>query len=298
MKVIQPFNADNFKCRCSAISKALAANRENPCITEKQVVELAELENKGTPTPKQKERIAELLIKKENSTKVILSDGYIDYLMEWYAWETQGMIATNKESLETLGMNKGRMVEEESGLLLSFVDNVEYKRHIDEETGERLRVSNDFLSGEIDWYLGESIYEAYNVTDTKNAFDYPTLLKKINKGLENGQKEQVQGYCDILQASEGYVAHTLVSNPPQIIEEMKWKVMKKLGSATELSPEFVIEWRKWERSMIFDHIPHRQRVHKFEVELFSDFERQKLYDRVKFGREFLWNFHEQYTKID
>lgn len=291
------FNANNFKCRCSSIAKILANSRSNPCITEKQTERLAELEARSSLTEPMKKELAELLVKKENSTKVILSDTCIEYLMEWYAWETEGMIAVSKEALENLSMNKGKLVEAESGLLISQHDEVVYKRHIDPETGERLRISNNYLSGEVDWYLGESIYEAYNITDTKNAFDYPTFLKKAARGLENGQKEQVQGYCDISGAKDGFIAHTLVSNPPQILEEMKWKVLKRLGSATELSPEFVREWQKWERSMIFDHIPVYKRVFKIKVEIFNDFERQKVYDRVKTCREWLNNFHENYILI-
>lgn len=291
-------NFDDFKCRCSAISKILSQSRSNPCITEKQIEELAELEKKGKITDKQKERIAELQQKRDNGKKVVLSDLCIEYLMEWYALETEGMIPINKESLDILSLNKGKLVEEESGLLLSKVDGVIYKRHIDGETGDRLRIYNDFLSGELDWYLGESVYEAYNVTDTKNSFDYPTFLKKINKGVESGQKEQVQGYCDITGSPEGYVANTLLTCPPEIVEDLRWRAAKKMNATTIESPEFLREFAKWERSMNFEHIPLHKRVSKVKVDPFSDFERQQLYDRVKHCRQWLWDFHEKYEKLN
>jgi hypothetical protein len=166
-----------------------------------------------------------------------------------------------------------------------------YKVHKD-------RIYNDYLSGEIDLYLGESVYEATVLPDIKNAFDYPTYLKKINNGLENGQKQQIQGYCDITGAKTGFIANCLVDNPDEIIEEYKWKVLKKINAATTESPEFLEEWEKWERSMKFSHIPPNQRVSKIYVEPFTEFERQKVYDRVKICREWLNSFHETFVKLN
>ncbi len=282
---------DKFKCRCSAIGKILAESRDNPCITERQLVTLSELEAKESLTEKQKESMAELLVRKANVSKTVLSDGCIDYLMEWYAWEMEGMIAVTRESLDTLALNKGKMVEVESGELLSRVDGVTYKQH-------KKRIYNDYLSGEIDFYLGEDVYHAINITDTKNSFDYPTFLRKINKGLVNGQESQVKGYLDISTAPVGYIANTLVDNPFEVIEEMRWKVAKKMNAISIESPDFLGEWPKWEHSMIFSHIPDHKRVSKVKIEPFTSFEQQRLYDRVKVCREWLSNFHEQYEKLN
>ena len=288
-------NFDNFKVRCSAISKALSNSRDNPVLTEKQATELVDLEEKlqknGEITQKQQERIAELKVKQENGKKTILSDTYIGYLMEVYAWEVYGMIPVGKESMDLLGMRKGKKVETESVALLSEVDGIEYKVHKD-------RIFNDYLSGEIDIYAGEHVYAALNVTDMKNAVDYPTFLKKIHTGLENGQKEQVQGYCDITSAPEGCIANSLVDCPEEDIIQMQWKVAQKMNSVTIESPEFLAEWPKWERSMRFNHIPKHQRVSKIKINPFTNHERQFLYDRVKVGREWLNNFHEQYLKMN
>jgi hypothetical protein len=284
-------NFDTFKCRCSAIAKILANSRDNPCITEKQLETLADFESRDKLTEKQQQEMARLLVLKENSSKVILSDTTIEYLMEWYAWEVEGMIPVSKESLDMLETKKGKMAELQSGALLNFVDDAEYKQHKD-------RISNDFLSGEIDFYLGEHIYAATNVTDAKNAWDYPIFLKKINKGLENGQKEQIQGYGDITGAKELYIANTLVDNPDEILEEMMFKVLKKVGGGTFETPEFKAEWPKWERSMKFKHIDPHKRVFKIKVEPFTEFEKQKVYDRVKICREWLWKFDEMYQNLN
>lgn len=284
-----------FKVRCSGIVKILSNSRSFMPITEVKKARMAELEAKQDSakglTGKQAQELAELRVKQENSAKIVLSDTCIEYLMEAYAWEVEGMIPVNKESMDILQIKKGKLAEYQAGLLLSAVDGVEYKTYKD-------RICNDYLSGEIDFYLGDSIRKAINVTDVKNAFDYPGFLKKINNGLENGQKEQVQGYGDITNAGELYIANCLVDNPDEVMEDIKWRVAKKFNAISIESPEFLEEWKKWERSMKFTHIPIHKRVFKIKVEPFTESERQRVYDRVKYCREWLFKFDEQYQKMN
>lgn len=287
-------NWDDFKVRCSGIQKVMSNGKGSAPITENQLKKMAELEDKlqakGCLTEKQQEELAELKVKQAKSSEVVLSDTCVEYLMEVYAWETQGMIPVSKESLDMLAIKKGKKTESDAVTLLSRVDKALYKIH-------KERIYNDYLSGEVDTYLGESIYEATNISDIKNAFDYPTFLKKIMRTFENGQEEQIQGYGDITGAKELYIVNTLVNAPIEIIEEMKWKVAKKMDAISIESPDFLAEWPKWERSMKFDHIPPAQRVWKLKAEPFSDLYRQRLYDRVKVCRDWLAEFHEQYERL-
>lgn len=285
----------DFKVRCSAISKVLSNSRSNPQLTEKQAEKLGmyreKLEIGDRLTEKQGLEMAALVEKEENGSKIILSDTCIEYLMVEYAWRTEGMISVNKESMDLVAIDKGKKVETMSGKLLSLIDGVEYK--IDKQ-----RIYNEFLSGEIDFYYGIHVYLAERIIDNKASWDYPIFLKKIHTGLENGQKEQVQGYGDITGAQDLYIANTLVDTPDEIIEEMKFRLAKKMGCATTESPEMLEEWPKWEKSMRFTHIPIHKRAHKIKIEPFTTFEREKLYDRVKVCREWLNNFHEQYQKLN
>lgn len=287
-------NWDDFKCRCSGISKIMANKQGFEPLTELQETKVLELEDKeknGKMTDKQRDELIRLIAKREASKQVVLSDTCIEYLMEVFAWETQGMISVNKESMEVAQLSKGKLVETEAVLLLMRVDKLPYQVH-------KERISNDYLSGEIDIYLGEHVYAATNVTDIKNAFDYPGFLKKINNGLERGQTEQVQGYGDISGARDLFIANCLVDNPESIIEDMKFRLARKLDAVTVESPDFLLEWVKWEKSMRFSHIPLHQRVHKIKVEPFTALEQQKVYDRVKVCRDFLWKFDEMYQKMN
>lgn len=288
---------DDFKVRCSCISSVLAESRSNPCLTEKQAAELSELEAKDKLTDKQKERVAELLVKKENSTKVILSDTCIAYLLDEYAWRTEGMVRVTKELMDVPQMQKGIFVEPDSLKLLSAVDDEAYVENRNAD-GERQRVFNDFLSGEVDAFAGESIMQATKIPDIKSIWDFPTFLCKIKAPLTLANDWQIKGYMDITGAPEGFIANCLVNTPDHVVEKQRWKLLNKLNVATDEAPEFKEKWALLERSMRFNHIPVHKRVFKKEVAPMSAFERQALYDRVKVCREWLAAFHEQFENIN
>jgi hypothetical protein len=270
----------------------MSTKRGREPISEVGLKRIIELESRLKPmTEAMKVEYAGLIEKRDRPPTVELSDGCVEYLMEVYSWERFGMIPVTKEAMEVAQLEKGKRVEDDCIELLKVVDGGDYKVF-------KERISNDYLSGIIDIYVGNNIFEATNVTDIKAAFDHPSFLKKINNGLANGQREQVAGYCDITGATEGWIANCLVDNTPEDILDMKWKVSKKMGAITIESPDFLQEWEKWERSMIFSHIPPNQRVFKIPVELFTDFERNAIYDRVKYCREWLWKFDETYQNLN
>lgn len=293
----EQINWSEFKCRCSAIHMILANSRSNPCLTEKQITELAELRLKSDLTDKQAARLAELLVRLENGSKIILSDTAITYLMEEYAWKTQKMVRVTKELMDVPQMQKGTLVEPDSLRLLSIVDGIEYKPNRDAE-GKRERVCNDFLSGEVDAYVGESIMTATKIPDVKSIWDYPTFLCKIHEPLTKANDLQVKGYLDITGAREGEIANCLINTPEHIVNGQKWKLLNKLNVATEENTEFKEKWAILERSMYFDKIPVHQRVFKKAVEPMTEEEITILYDRVKVCREWLYNFDEQYKNLN
>lgn len=299
------FDANKFKARCSAIHSVMANSRSNPQLTEKQAIRLSELESKEVLTAKMTEEMADLLVKKENGNKICLSDTCIAYLMDEYAWATQGMVRVTKELMDVPQMGKGEIVEQDSLDLLCEVDGVVYKEHKDKD-GNRPRIFNDFISGEIDAYIGNSAMEAETLPDVKSIWDYPTFLCKIHDGLTVANEWQLKGYGLITGAKNLFVANCLITTPERYrydtYERLKFKLKKQLNPVTDETPEFVSaleeSWEILEKSMIFDHIPAHQRVFKKTVEPASPIQEQMLYDRVKVCREWMNNFHEQYQKLN
>lgn len=292
-----PIDWSIWRCRCSSISKIMANSKENPPITEKQEQELAELElkknNRGV-TPNQDIRLAELILKRQKSKDVVLSDTCISYLLEAYAWETERMCNVTKE-MDVEYFDRGRKTEPESINLLKEVDKVSYVKN-------EYRFENDFLSGIPDVL---SFYEPEDqriapksIKDIKSTQDYPTFLYKIHKGIDPGNKEQVQGYGDILECDDLAIVFTLPTMPESIRNGYKIRLAYKMDEVSTESPTFLKAWAELERSMIFDHMPASKRTYKIPVEPFAPSERDGVYERVKHCREWLNNFHHQYLKLN
>lgn len=287
-------NFDLFKCRASAINKMMATKPGEKPISETGLRKIAEFEEKMKVKPLAKGMALEyvaLIQKRDKPPKQELADGCIGYLLEVYAWMRFGIIPVDKESLDMLQTRKGKECEVDAIELLNFVDGQDYKRH-------KERIESEFLSGEIDAYTGNSVFEADTIVDIKNAFDYPGFLRKVTGELATGQREQVATYCAITKAKAGFIVNCLVDSTPDIIFEMLSKVKRKMNTIDENTPEFQKEWEKWERSMVFGQIPPNQRVNKKPVELFSENELTQIHDRVKQCREWLWKFDETYQKMN
>jgi len=288
-------NWDDFKVRCSATSKVLSESRDNPTLTENQAILLQKYRTKldagGTITPNQQIEFTALKQKEANGSKLILSDTCIEYLMTEYAWITEGMIPVGKEQLNLVATKKGNMTEGESGDLLVRVDKIPYKQH-------KERIYNDYQSGEIDLYHGEEVMKASIIVDIKQSFDYPTFLKKIHTKVDKSNDFQVKGYMNITGAKIGYIADTLITCPPEVVNSVQWSLVNKMYAATTESPEFLEEWAKWEHSMNFEKIPIHKRVHKKKITPFTEFEKEWLYDEVKKCRQWLNDFHESYQKLN
>jgi hypothetical protein len=268
----------------------MSNSQKNPVLSEKQAEKLKDLESRSTLTLRQSEELAELLVRKENGSKPILSDSYISYLMEVYSWETTGKIAVGKE-MDIEFLQKGKAVEPDSIELLSFIDGVPYKKNTE-------RVDSEFLSGIPDVYAGESLMGCSKLKDLKSIWDYPGFLCKIHSGLASGNREQVQGYGDITGCTDLEVVNALVDMPEITIGDYKRRLAYKMGAATDENPEYKEAAAQMEWSMRFTDIPQHKRIFKMKVEPFTDFERQAVYDRVKVGRDWLCAFDEMYQNLN
>lgn len=283
-------NWNNWKCRCSSISKILTSAQGNAPITEKQLERLKELDEKPVRTEKQSIELTELIQKRENSSKIALGDTAIGYLMEVYAWETVKKCSVTKEMTVDF-IQKGKMGEAEGLELLSYCENHLYEKNTE-------RISNDFLSGEPDTFKGRSVKDADVIPDIKIIWDYPGFLKKIDQPPDRDYRFQLAGYADISGAKEAFVANCLIDTPEPIRNDYKRKLFYKGEYTSEESPQFLAAWEPIERSMIFRDIPVLRRFNKVPVALFSDHERNQVYDRVKFCREYLEKFHQSYISIN
>jgi len=270
-------NWDEVLIRCSCIGKIMADGKGS-VLTEKQADTLNELQNKESRTPKQEEMLQSLIIKRDAPPS--LGDTAISYLKEVYIWEKYGKepIGGAERSKYTM---KGKLVEEESIMMLSRIDSQTYSKN-------DTRFRNDYLTGEPD------IIHQNKIIDIKSSYDFATLLSNIGKPLNSLYEHQVTGYMALTEATEAEVCYCLVNMPQEMINSDKKRIFYALNATTEESPEYLRQIAKLENNTSFDEIPIQERIVRFPVqrdeELIS-----KIYKRVEACREWLKEFDKYHS---
>jgi len=271
--------------RCSCIGKIMAEGK-GTVLTEKQADTLNELENKESRTPKQDELLLSLIAKRDAPPS--LGDGCTSYLKEVYVYEKYGKEPVGGAERSKYTM-KGKLVEDESIMMLSRIDSQTY-------TKNDIRFKNEYLTGEPDIIVSQE-GNAHKIIDIKSSYDFATLLANIGSPLNPLYKYQVQGYMALTGASEAEVCYCLVNMPQEIINAEKKKIFYALNVATEENPEFKRQLSKLENSMTFDEVPIQERVLRFPVQRDEEMI-SKIYKRVEACREWLEDFDKFHANLN
>lgn len=278
-------NWNDVLIRCSCIGKIMTEGKGS-VLTEKQAQELERLQGLPKLTEKQEIQVQEFLTKK--NAPPTLSDTCISYLKEVYIWHKYGKepIGGAERSKYTM---KGKLVEDESIMMLSRLDSQTY-------TKNTIRYKNDFLTGEPDIIVLEDEIPT-KIIDIKSSYDFATLLANVGSPLNPLYKYQMQGYMALTGALSAEVCYCLVNMPQEMINSEKKRLFYALNSVTEDSPEYVREINRMENNMIFDEIPISERVIKFKVDR-DDELINKIYKRVEMCRGWLNNFDQYHVSVN
>jgi hypothetical protein len=278
-------NWNEVLIRCSCIGKIMAEGK-GTVLTEKQAETLVELQNKETRTPKQDEILFSLIAKRDAPPS--LGDGCTSYLKEVYIWEKYGKepVGGSERSKYTL---KGKLVEDESIMMLSRIDSLTY-------TKNDTRFKNTHLTGEPDIIVSKE-GNPYKIIDIKSSYDFTTLLSNIGSPLNPLYKYQVQGYMALTGASEAEVCYCLVNMPQELINSEKKRLFYATNSATEDNPDYVRQVSKLENNMSFDEIPIKERLLRFPVQRDEEMI-DKIYKRVEACRDWLKEFDAMHSTLN
>ena len=278
-------NWNEVLIRCSCIGKIMAEGK-GTVLTEKQAETLIELQNKESRTPKQDEMLLSLIAKRD--APPTLGDGCTSYLKEVYIYEKYGKepVGGSERSKYTL---KGKLVEDESIMMLSRIDSLAYIKN-----DQRFR--NTHLQGEPDIMVSKNGIVT-KIIDIKSSYDFTTLLANIGSPLNPLYKYQVQGYMALTGALEAEVCYCLVNMPQELINSEKKRLFYATNSATEDNPEYVRQVSKLENNMTFDEIPIKERLLRFPVQRDEEMI-QKIYKRVEACREWLQEFDSMHSNIN
>lgn len=259
--------------RCSAIGSIMGNPKGS--ITEKQLIKLAELQEKakaGTLTDKQVEAIQELMEKQDLANE--LAPGAKKYLKTAYCIEKYHRVP----DIQTKEMIKGTTAEDGAIQLYSFVEDKPYLKN-------KQQLANDFICGTPDLFT-EDLSE---VIDIKCSWSLFTFINNIGSPMSMMYYAQLQGYMALTEASTGVLAYCLVSAPPEMVEDEKRRLFYRLQCVTDDDPRYLAKVKTIERNMIFEDIPQADRVLKFEISRDDEFI-DKVYQKVGKCREYISSF--------
>lgn len=217
-------------------------------------------------------------------------------LLKVYAQEKYGRY----EEITSKYLAKGTEREEDAITLVSRLTKRFYKKNTE-------RISNDFITGEPDLFIGESITNAEEILDTKCSWSLLTFLKASEKDY----RDQMMCYMALTGAKKATVCYCLVNGTYSSIMNEKRLLSYQEGmtdAAGNPSDEYKSKCAQIEVNHIFDleafqkeyphfefdsdlskwtyDIPMQERL--FQVEIKRDeAEIQKIYDRVILCRNWM-----------
>lgn len=278
-------NWNEILFRCSCLGKIMTEGKGS-VLTDKQAEKLLELQKKQSLTAKQQEELETLLAKRD--APPTLSDTCTSYLKEVYVYHKYGKepVGGAERSKYTL---KGKMVEEESIMMLSRIDSAQY-------TKNETRFTNQYLTGEPDIIVEKDGVPSH-IIDIKSSYDFATLLSNVGSSLNPLYRYQVQGYMALTGAQTAEIAYVLVNMPPEILNSEKKRLFYALNVATESAPEYIREVSRLENNMTFDEVPIQQRVLRFSLTRDNDLI-ERMYKRIDACRKWLEDFDSYHSNLN
>lgn len=176
-------------------------------------------------------------------------------------------------------IEKGLMVEEDSITLYSRV-----KKHFFQKNEDHL--SNDFIKGTPDLYIGKTIHSADTIIDIKSSWDIFTFFRAKHKKINPLYYWQLQGYMALTGATKATLAYCLVNTPESFINDEKRKVFYKMNITTEDNEVYQDACQHLELAMTYEDIPMEERIAEFHIDR-DDEGIEKLYQKIGKGREYL-----------
>lgn len=150
-----------------------------------------------------------------------------------------------REEIHGKFLDKGNEREEDSITLLSRINKKFYKKN-------DVRLTNDFITGECDIYLGEDVEHAEETIDTKTSWSAHTFFRAKKAALEPKYEWQGHGYMFLTGAKKHSVCYCLVNGTAQAIMDEKRKLTYHYGPDAETHEEYIRQAKQIEINHIFD----------------------------------------------
>lgn len=150
-----------------------------------------------------------------------------------------------REDLNNKYISKGNEREEDGITLLSLERNRFFKKN-------NIRLENDFISGECDLFIGESIENAEETHDIKSSFSLHTFTRAKHKKIDDLYKWQGVGYMWLTGAKKHTINYCLLNGTARQIMREKQLASFNFGLDFEKNPEYIKKCKQIEINHIFD----------------------------------------------
>lgn len=224
-----------------------------------------------------------LMTEPKNKAELV-AEGVKAHLADVYASWKYG----RREEISSKYLRKGNEREEDAISLLSIHQKRFFKKNQE-------RLSNEYISGTPDLFIGESILNSDETLDTKTSWSLNTFLRSKVKELDKAYLWQGHGYIYLTGAKKHTVAYCLVNGTAQAIMDEKRNAAWDMGEMNVMdnpSDAYTERCKQIEINHIFDmrkfldenpgfdfavdinewnyDIPASKRVHTFEFERDED----------------------------
>lgn len=181
------------------------------------------------------------LMVEPRSKSEILSESTKTHLIDVFVSEKYD----RHEEIKSKFLEKGNECENDSLTLLSRITKVFYKKN-------EIHLSNDFIKGTPDCFIGESIQIASHIVDIKTSWSAHTFFRAQKDKLNPLYYWQCQSYMWLTGAEKATVAFCLVNGIYDAIDREKKKLAYKLQILDEETPEYIEKCKQIEINHIFD----------------------------------------------
>lgn len=250
-------NANNIKIRCSALGAVMTdpkgkSNEEkyqDACINLGKYKDEYSRMNPETKTAQKKlsqiQRLNSSILELEKvNGEINLSETCKKQLIKVFAREKY----SRYEELKNKYLEKGNIREPEATTLLSLTKKTMFRQN-------RVRLQNDFITGEPDTFNGESIQNAEETLDTKCSWSLITFIEAQIEELNSDYEWQGHGYMWLTGAKKHTVAYCLVNGTFKYLNDqirsIGWNMGILDGDVTQ-DTDYIEKIKQLERNHIFD----------------------------------------------
>lgn len=206
--------------------------------------------------------LGHIMVDAKTKAEGALSDTCKTHLVDVYIANTYN----RRSEISTKQFDKGNDTEEDSIHIVSRLMKTFFRKN--EE-----HLSNGFIKGTPDLFVGESIHNAEKIIDIKSSWDVFSFFRAKNKPLNKMYYWQVMAYMWLTGAKYGSVDYCLNNTPFYLIEQ---EIRKERYNWRDVMPQWAV--LQILANHVYDRATFCDYMQKLMIFEFEDEKAEHIYD--------------------